>query len=128
MIYIRNIRNVRPQDYDQCWAIVRSLKSPSPWMTHVQELSPSLDLFWWYCREKKAGAFTQEKFDQEYTPRFTAQIRKDEAAQHRLDELVRLDAEGKKIALFCFCPNPAQCHRTIIGKMLEERGANVSFG
>lgn len=122
MIRICNIREVKKDEYDEVWAIVRSLKSKSPWMTHVPELSPSLDLFFMYNRMKNDGHWNKTTFETCYRPRFMQQIANDTAAQAKLEELIAKDAAGKRIALFCFCTDVNLCHRSLISEILRERG------
>lgn len=55
MIVITNIRNLKPNMYDETYAIVRSLKSSSPWLKQVSVLSPSPTLFHKYMMLKNMG-------------------------------------------------------------------------
>ena len=54
MIDIANIKSVWPGNYDEVWAVVRSLKSNPKQLWQVQELSPSTSLFYDYLSWKKA--------------------------------------------------------------------------
>ena len=50
MITITNIKDADPKEYDEIWAVVRSLKNKADYMKHVPELSPSWNLFKKYLR------------------------------------------------------------------------------
>ena len=45
MITICSIKDAKPEEHDETWAIVRSYKNVSPKVRQVAELSPSWDLF-----------------------------------------------------------------------------------
>lgn len=110
---------------DQKWAIVRALKSPIQGFLHVPALSPNWDLFRTYRELAAAGQWDRQAFETIYTPRFLNQIAQDPAAQSFLDQLVRLDREGKTIALACFCKDKNLCHRSLVAQLLHERGCQV---
>ena len=122
MITITNIRNAKASDFDEIWAIVRSLKNKSGALTQVSELSPSWDLFKTYLSLKEQGAWNADTFAQIYRPRFLDQMARDPRAQARLDKLISKHQEGKHIALVCFCTDVSLCHRSIISEMLTARG------
>lgn len=125
MIFAENIRNAHKRGYDQVWAIVRSLKRPSPSLIHVPELSPSLRLFWDYRDWVKRGQWNERQFQTVYRPRFLSEMKASTEAQTKLDELRALSTEGKNIALVCFCQDPRLCHRSLVAKLLESRGIPV---
>ncbi len=127
MIVTENIRNVRNGNYDQVWAIVRSLKNPGKTLIHVPELSPSLRLFWDYRYWAQHGIWNADTFEKVYKPRFLSQIAEDPAAQAKLDELAALDAAGKRIALVCFCTDMHLCHRALVAQILRDRGIQVTM-
>ena len=127
MIVTENIRNANKGNYDQVWAIVRSLKNPGRSLVHVPELSPSLQLFWTYRRWVQNQTFNKDLFEQVYKPRFLAEMANSPDAQTKLDELVALDKAGKRIALVCFCADVNLCHRSLIAELLTERGVNVTM-
>lgn len=126
MIYIGNIRDVHPGEFDETHAIVRSYKGQSDWIIHTPELSPSWDLFSKFQELKKAGNWNQDAFVKIYTPQFLTEMQS-EQAEKKLNELYYKDRDGKRIALVCFCPNEDMCHRSIIAGMLQGAGANVSL-
>ena len=111
-------------DYDQIWAVVRSLKNGNPHFKHVPELSPSWGLFKKYLQLKKEGNWNQDAFFNIYLPQFINEMRSP-IAKKKLAELINLDAEGYNICLFCFCQDEKMCHRSILGHLLKNLGANV---
>lgn len=46
-------------------------------------------------------------------------------ARKKLNELVWLDRRGKRIALACFCPDEATCHRSIVAGILQHAGVRI---
>lgn len=100
MIEIKNIRQVRPEEHDEVWAVVRSLKSKTPWMKQVQALSPSLELFYTYQKLKNAGQWNETAFQNVYVPQFLSQMKRNEdGALQYLNDLYVLDKQGRNIAL-----------------------------
>jgi uncharacterized protein YeaO (DUF488 family) len=122
LIVITNIRNVHPNEYDEVWAIVRSIKSNSHYIQHVPELSPSRELFKKYLSLRDMGMWNKESFERYYRPYFVSQINADPWAQSALETLIAKHNSCKKIALVCFCTDADLCHRRIISEMLTERG------
>ena len=70
MITITNIKNINYADYDEVWAIVRSLKNPGK-MKHVPELSPSWNLFKKYLNLRDTGKWNAAAFQNVYVPTFS---------------------------------------------------------
>lgn len=122
MITITNIRNVKKEDYDEIWAIVRYLKSNSSYLIQVKDLSPSPELYSTFRHLQKEGNWNEKTFNSIYRPRFLDQIRKDQKARSKLNELYLKDKAGKSIALVCFCTDVNLCHRKLISEMLTEKG------
>ena len=85
MIVITNIRNLKPNMYDETYAIVRSLKSSSPWLKQVSVLSPSPNLFHKYMMLKNMGQWSAETFRTIYVPQFIYEIRYSQAAANALN-------------------------------------------
>lgn len=56
--------------------------------------------------------------------KFRAEMRKPEAA-HALDVLAALSHQTN-FSLGCYCENEARCHRSILKKLLAERGAEIA--
>lgn len=121
MITILRISEVNYSDYDEVWAIVRSLKYGNQKMRHVPELSPSWSLFKTYMDMRKEGRWNEDTFRKVYVPRFLKEMRGREQ-QMLMGELFNTQ---KNIALVCFCEDECLCHRSIIGGMLQGAGANV---
>ncbi|WP_099203906.1 DUF488 family protein, N3 subclade [Scatolibacter rhodanostii] len=126
MIEIKSIRNCKTEEYDEVWAIVRSLKSKSNKIRQVKELSPTSDLFFKYLKWKKDGVWNETKFKEEYVPQFLQNLKYgQEKGYEKLNELYQKDKDGKKIALLCFCTDEKMCHRSIIAGLLQ--GVNCSI-
>lgn len=124
MIICCNMRQLASVHADTQYAIVRSLTKPIRNTEQLAVLSPSKNLFFEYLRYSKAGEWNKEKFDTWYTPIFLREMQSP-AAQAKLDELAQRSANGEKIALACFCTDPETCHRSLVAKLLAERGAEV---
>ena len=56
--------------------------------------------------------------------KFRAEMRRPEAT-HTLDALAALSRQTN-FSLGCYCENEAQCHRSILKKLLAERGAEIA--
>lgn len=125
MITIVSIKDADYRKYDEVWAIVRSLKKPDEHWKHVPELSPSWDLFKAYLSLKEQSKWSNETFKSIYVPQFLREMRS-QAARDKLNELYKLDKQGKNICLFCFCPDESLCHRSIIAGLLQGVNANVT--
>lgn len=125
MIVITNIRNLKPNMYDETYAIVRSLKSSSPWLKQVSVLSPSPSLFHKYMMLKNMGQWSAESFRTIYVPQFIYEMRYSQAAANALNTIVQMHREGKRIAMACFCPDETLCHRSIIAGLLQGHGEEV---
>lgn len=127
MIYTNCIKKAKKSDYDEIWAIVRSMKTSNANIKQVQILSPSYALFKTYLDLKNAGNWNQETFNNIYKPQFLKEMQSPQA-QQMLDELCRLDKLGKKICLVCFCNEYLLCHRSLVAELLIARGCNVTIG
>lgn len=126
MIYIKSIRNVKYAEHDEVWAIVRSLKNKSDKLKQVQELSPSLNLFFKYQKLAKENKWNETTFQNIYVPQFLKELKEGKHYIYPvLNQLCALDKAGKNICLVCFCPNEALCHRSIIAGLLQGVGCNV---
>jgi uncharacterized protein YeaO (DUF488 family) len=124
MITIANINQINPFDYDETWAIVRSYKKNIMGIKQVPELSPSSSLFSLYLRLKKEGSWGFNTFQEKYVPTFLKEMCSKEA-RNKLNELYKLDKEGKNICLVCYCPNETLCHRSIIIGLLQGVGCKT---
>lgn len=123
MITITNIRSVNHTNCDEVWAIVRSLKNPGR-MKQVAELSPSWGLFKRYLQLRDSGRWNAATFQNIYVPTFLKEMQTT-VAQKKLNELIELDRQGKRICLVCFCHDEATCHRSIIAGILQHRGIQI---
>lgn len=123
MITVTNIRNVDHTSYDEVWAIVRSLKNPGK-IEYIPELSPSWELFRQYLQLRNTGRWNTEAFQGIYVPIFLKEMQT-ATTRKKLNGLVWLDRRGRHIALPCFCPSEATCHRSIIAGILQYVGVKV---
>lgn len=121
MVTICQISQLNYNNFDEVWAIVRSLKYGNPKIRHVPELSPSWSLFTQYMRLREEGKWNEETFQKTYVPQFLKEMR-GEKQQKLMNELF---ATKKRICLVCFCAEEELCHRSIIGGMLQGAGLEV---
>lgn len=128
IIAVKRISDVGRGEYDESYAIVRSMKSQSDWLIQEPLLSPSKDLFFKYLSLKKAGKWDQQAFDSIYVPQFIRELKSNPAALKKLNELFGKSKEGRNIALCCFCPTEELCHRAIIAGLFQGVGADVEVG
>ena len=75
---------------------------------------------------KNAGKWHEGTFREIYVPKFIREIRYSQEAADMLNLLVKKDREGANIALACFCPDEALCHRSIIAGLLQGAHCNVA--
>jgi uncharacterized protein YeaO (DUF488 family) len=64
-----------------------------------------------------------ERSWQTFERKYRAEMRKPEAA-HTLDALAALSRQTH-FSVGCYCENEARCHRSILKKLLAERGAEI---
>lgn len=126
MIDIANIKSVWPGNYDEVWAVVRSMKSNPKHLRHVPELSPSTELDRDYWNWKSAGKLNGAMFEENYVPRFIAELKANPDAKALLNKLYKMDKVGKRIALVCYCDNEWLCHRCILAGLLRGAGCRVN--
>ena len=94
MITICSIRDAKPEEHDETWAIVRSYKNVSPKVRQVAELSPSWDLFSKYRGFVSENRWGVEAFEGTYLPQFINEIRSG-SARELIDGLCEADREGR---------------------------------
>lgn len=123
---LRNIGDYQAQ-FDEVWAIVRSLKNPIRGVQQVEALSPSMDLFFKYQRKSKAGEWNATTFKEMYLPQFVNEMKHSDEALAKLAYLFDADKAGKKICLLCFCSDESLCHRSIIAGFLQAAGCDVKL-
>lgn len=125
MIRLGTLRDIGKRENEECWVIVRSLKNGTPrGAVRVPELSPSKPLFYSYLDAAKAGLYGPKWFQENYVPRFVAQMAGDMEARKLLDRLYR-ESREKDILLACFCTDETTCHRSIVGGLLLGAGASI---
>ncbi|WPS85551.1 DUF488 family protein (plasmid) [Brevibacillus halotolerans] len=92
---------------------------------HVPQLSPSKALF--------SDTQTWKKCDNKldwwhlYAERFLKEMKERNdmvRALHRLNMRLR---QGELVRVFCYCKDVCYCHRSFIGKDMENRGHKVDF-
>lgn len=125
MIAVKRIADVNYDDYDEIWAIVRSLKNPNEHIKQVADLSPSWDLFKKYRALKEQENWNEITFHDIYVPQFLHEMHGPNQVR-LLNELYNIDKTGDSICLTCFCPDEELCHRSIIAGLLQGVGCNVT--
>lgn len=126
MITISSIGSINYTEYDEIWAIVRSLKNQNQHIKQVADLSPSKDLFYRYLGWRNEGQWNKQKFQEEYVPQFLRELKQNHAALELLSKLWDADRAGKRICLVCFCTDEELCHRSIIAGILQGAGCRVN--
>jgi uncharacterized protein YeaO (DUF488 family) len=85
----------------------------------LPELAPSQKLFSWALSQPWTDA-RWNHYKKAYGKEMNAP-----AAQHLLALLAALSKETN-FAIGCYCENEARCHRSILRRLLVDRGANVA--
>lgn len=121
MLETGTFRDIDIEKYDEIWLVVRSLKAmprnPKQNIIHVPVLSPSLKLFFDFNNWKKQGKWTQEQFNQIYTPRFLKEMLQPKQRMV-LNDLAE-KSKSKDILITCYCTNECMCHRSLIKKIVD---------
>lgn len=112
MVYVKQISDIKTEEYDEVWAIVRSIKNPGK-MIQVADLSPSKGLFFWYRGLVREGKWGHQAFQEAYAPQFIHELAENKKAKDCLNRLYVLDKMGKNICLACFCKEEELCHRSL---------------
>ena len=129
MVIVANTGNIVPEEYDEVWIIMRSIRSVDASLKYalnaiqVDELSPSQQLFGWYRNEKEHFRWDEETFKNSYVPRFLHEMHSD-SSKKVLNRLYSL-SNARKICICCSCTTEKICHRSIIGGLLAGAGAVV---
>jgi len=89
--------------------------------TWLPQLSPSADLVATALDAQKSG---DAKAWQNFVKRFRAEMKESDAA-HLLDMLAALSHQTD-FSLGCYCEDEAQCHRSVLRELLEERKARIA--
>lgn len=129
MIVIKSIGEIKPEEFDHVFGIVRYPKKMASLkgVKIIPALAPTSDLFD-ICQElKKTDDWGSLAFKEIYVPRFLRDFRKNSDAKDFLRKLYRNEHSDnpKKIALVCYCPNEKLCHRSIIAGLLQGLGIKV---
>lgn len=126
MIFIGNIRELRPGAFDSAYAIMRFYKpSSTGWIKHLPVLSPDVALFRTFRALQDKGEWNEEAFQKVYVPRFLSQMTSDPTAADALNDLFRRSKSGESIGLCCTCISEKSCHRSIIAGLLQGAGADI---
>lgn len=127
MIEIMSIREMerRRFEFDEAWAIVRSMKNPVQGVEQKAALSPSGSLLGKYLDLKKTGNWNYNTFQTVYVPTFLQEIKSSREAKDLLNALVKAERQNKHVALGCFCSDERLCHRSIIAGLLQGVGCTV---
>ena len=126
MIGIKNIRNVKLEEWDEVWAIVQSMKNPHPNIRQVKELAPTKSLFFMYRNMAKTNTWNKQAFDETYVPQFIHDfITNKTQTLPLMNQLYQMDKANKRICLLCFCTDETMCHRSIIAGLLQGVSCNV---
>jgi uncharacterized protein YeaO (DUF488 family) len=81
----------------------------------LPELAPSAELV------KTAQGASDERSWQSFERRYRAEMKRPEAA--RLLEFLTLLSHRTDLAVGCYCENEQRCHRSLLERLLVERGA-----
>jgi len=106
---------------DEIWQITR-VNSEIKGTLWVPELAPSQALYSKHQHEWKETP--PETWWPLYEERFNNELKSSEKL-NALRKLWRLIADGRSVALACFCPNHKFCHRSLVGIFLEKQGVEV---
>jgi uncharacterized protein YeaO (DUF488 family) len=84
----------------------------------IPEVAPSAELVAW--------ALSQPWTDRRWATfarRYHSEMRK--PAARRLIALLAAVSSTTNFSIGCYCENPLRCHRSILGELLQERGARL---
>lgn len=83
----------------------------------LPNLSPTAELLESVRRDASAGAFAR------FSRRFLAEMKRPEAGRI-LDTLAAL-SHSANFSVGCYCEDESRCHRSLLRKLFEERGAKM---
>lgn len=106
---------------DERWLITR-VEAGGRNIKWVPGLAPSPNLFRRYLEEWKGRA--PEEYWPVYAEIFQEELKTEEKLG-ALRNLWRLSSQGITVGLFCYCPKPEFCHRSLVGDFLRGHGAQV---
>lgn len=84
----------------------------------VPEVSPTREL----VAYAQAKPWTDERWVA-YRKRYLREMQRP-GARHTIELLAELGKQTN-FSICCYCENPYRCHRSVLGELLEERGAKV---
>lgn len=113
--------SLRKLKCDEIWLITRAGKD-IPGTIRVQELSPGPILFNKYLKEWRGQ--DPEEWWPKYEEEFIKQLQKEETLS-TLRQLWKMIKTGKVVALVCYCKDSRYCHRSLVGKFLNNVGIVV---
>ena len=126
-LYTGSFRDIKPEEYDEVWICLRSLKSmpknPLGNIKHVQVLSPSTGLWHDYLDWRNAGKWDHKTFRDLYSPRFLKEMLQPQA-YGKLQELEML-TRTKAVLVVCYCADESLCHRSLLKKIINQMKASV---
>ena len=125
MIDLINMRAVGRKQYDDVWIIARSVRSCPSGARVVNDLSPSWDLVKKYWGWRDSGQWNAQTFANKYLPQFLNELNGNSRAKNLMNDLYRMDKQGKRVALVCYCGDESLCHRSIVGGILAYNGVSV---
>lgn len=120
MISFGSFLDMKYDQYDEIWLVVRSLKS-RPKAENVYwypELSPSKNLFFRHLGWKKNGSWNRDKFDNEYVTQFLSDFKNNKEGRNYLNELYKKGVKSN-ILVVCYCKDENICHRRILKGLIQ---------
>jgi uncharacterized protein YeaO (DUF488 family) len=84
----------------------------------LPEVAPSAELVSWALSQP----WTDKRWAT-FARRYHSEMRK--PAAQRLIALLAAVSSTTSFSIGCYCENAARCHRSLLGELLEERGADV---
>lgn len=99
--------------------ITRSSKGISPGWLHIPQLAPSPALFQDYLKWRDRGEWPGKWLA--YRERFLREMQAPEPQRYLARIRQRL-AEGRSVALACFCPDERYCHRSLVAELVLKGG------
>jgi uncharacterized protein YeaO (DUF488 family) len=85
----------------------------------LPEVAPSAALVSW----AQSQPWTDKRWST-FARRYHREMRK--PAAQRLIALLGSVSSTTNFSVGCYCENPSRCHRSLLGELLQERGADVS--
>lgn len=120
MLFIGRIQDLDPEDYDEVWLCVRSLRSAPKASNvptyHKPVLSPSVNLLNTALKFQKSNNWNEETFNNNFAPVFYNEML-NEKPLSELRKLAEL-SKTKNICVACYCENENLCHRSLLFKII----------